>query len=130
MAGLVPAILHLEILLGSKLESAQTRRLVDQQITATFGVHGLAKSEALRVFATELVELDGIGVRFGAFGHDFHAEIMRERNDRAQDHRPRSARSGPHEGLIDLDRVEGEALQVSKRGMAGTEVVERQACAE
>src|SRR5262245_21637289 len=130
MAGLVPATFHLEILLGSNLEGAQARRLVDQQITGTFGVHGLAKSEALRVFAPELVELDRIGVRFSAFGYDFHAEIMRERDDRAQDHRPRSARRGPDERLIDLDRVEREALQVSKRGMAGPEVVEREACAE
>src|SRR5262245_44514191 len=109
-----PATFHLEILLGSNLESAQARRLVDQQIAGTFGVHGLAKSEALRVFATKLVEFDGIGVSFCAFGYAFHSEIMRERDDRAQDHRPRSARRGPHEGLIDLDRVEGEALQVSK----------------
>ena len=35
-----------------------------------------------------------------------------------------------HEGPVDLDRVEGEALQVGERGVAGAEIVERQAGAE
>jgi hypothetical protein len=50
---------------------------------------------------------------------------MRERDDRTQDHRPRAARGGAHEGLVDLDGVERKALQIGQRGMAGAEVVER-----
>ena len=37
---------------------------------------------------------------------------------------------GAHERLVDLDRVEREALQVGERRMAGAEIVEREADAE
>ena len=52
--------------------------------------HRLAEDEALRVFAAELIELDRIGVGLGAFGDDVHAEIVRQRDDRAQDDRARA----------------------------------------
>ena len=35
-----------------------------------------------------------------------------------------------HEGTIDLDRIEGEALQIGKRGIAGAEIVEAETGAE
>jgi putative transcriptional regulator len=54
------------------------------------GVHRLAEGKALRVFAAELIELDRIGIGLGALGDHVHAEIVRERDDRAQDHRPRA----------------------------------------
>src|SRR5262249_37745185 len=47
-----------------------------------------------------------------------------------QDHRPLALARRAHERLIDLDRVEGEPLQIAERGMAGAEVVERQPGAE
>ena len=40
------------------------------------------------------------------------------------------ARHLAHEGLVDLDRVEREALQVGEGGIARAEIVERQAGAE
>ena len=45
-------------------------------------------------------------------------------------HRRCPLRHLAHEGLVDLDRVEGEALQVGQRRIAGAEIVERQAGAE
>ena len=78
--------------------SARRRRwLVDQQIAGALGAHRLAEGEALRIFTPELVKLDGIGVRFGAFRHDFHPEIVCQRDDRPQDDRSRSARRRAHE---------------------------------
>src|SRR6266849_997740 len=94
------------------------------------GVDRFAEHVALRVFAAELVELDRIGIGFGALGDHIHAQIVGERDDRAQDHRPLALAGGAHEGLIDLERVEREALQVGERGMSGAEIVERQAGAE
>ena len=40
----------------------------------------MPEGEALRIFAAELVELDGVGFGLRAFGDDLHAEIMRERD--------------------------------------------------
>src|SRR5262249_41652988 len=82
--------------------------------------------EALREFAAQLEELDRIRVSLGAFRHNVHPEIVRQRDDGAQDHRPLALARGAHERLIDLDRVEREPLQIAERGMAGAEVVERQ----
>ena len=94
------------------------------------GRHRLAEGEALRIFAAELVELDRVGIGFRAFRHHFHAEIVRKRDNRAQDYRPRAARGRAHERLVDLDGVEREALQIGERRMAGAEIVERQTGAE
>ena len=51
-------------------------------------------------------------------------------NDRAQDHGPCAARGGAHERLVDLYCVEGKALQIGERGMAGAEIVKREPGAE
>ena len=56
---------------------------VDQQIAGALGAHRFAKGEALRIFTSELVKLDGIGICLGAFRHDFHAEIVCQRDNRA-----------------------------------------------
>src|SRR5438094_320000 len=42
------------------------------------------------------------------------AEIVGERDDRAEDHRAFALRGRAHEGLVDLDGVEREALQVGE----------------
>ena len=97
---------------------------------AASGGHRLAEDIALRIFAAELVELDRVRIRLGALRHHVHAEIVRERDDRAQDHRPRALVVGAHERLIDLDGVERKALKVGERRMAGAEIVERQPGAE
>src|SRR6516162_6936322 len=85
---------------------------------------------ALRILAAELRELDRVRIGFGALRHYFHAEIVRVRDDRAQDHGSRPLAVGAHERLVDLDGVEREALQVGERGVAATEIVERQARAK
>ena len=104
--------------------------LFRQQPHRRVGVHRFAEGKALRVFAAQLIELDRIRVRLGAFRHHVHAEVMRQRDDRFQDHRAGAAAGGAHERLVDLDGVERETLQVGQRGMAGAEIVEPRATEE
>ena len=87
-------------------------------------IHRFAEGEALGIFAAELIEFDRVGIGLGAFGHHIHAEVVGERDDRFQDHRPGAAVGGAHERLVDLDGVEREALQIGQRGMAGAEIVQ------
>ena len=84
----------------------------------------------MRVFAAQLIELDRVRIGLGAFGDHVHAEVVGERDDRFQDHRAGAAAGGADEGLVDLDGVERKALQIGQRGMAGAEIVQRQADAE
>jgi hypothetical protein len=67
-------------------------------------------------------------LRFGldAFGHQVQAQAARDRDDR-QDHRIVALLVVDllHEGLVDLDRVDREAVQVGQRRIAGAEVVDR-----
>src|SRR5262249_54698195 len=100
--------------------------LLSQETHRRVGVHRLAASKALPVFAAELVELDRIRIRLRAFCDDVHAEVVGERDDRLQDHRPVPAARGADEGLVDLQGVERETLQIGQRGMAGAEIVNRQ----
>src|SRR3972149_4972113 len=74
--------------------------------------------------------LADLGLVFGARTHPPQAESVGERDDRAQDQRPPAAIARAHQRLVDLEHVEGEALQIGERGMAGAEVVEREAGAK
>src|SRR6516165_3392658 len=93
-------------------------------------VHRLAEGKALRVFAAQLVELDRVRVGLGALGNDVHAEVVGESDDRFQDHWTRPALRGADKGLVDLQRIEREALQIGQRGVAGAEIVDREPDAE
>ncbi len=72
--------------------TAPFHRSVASMRAAASAVIGSPKMIALRVFAAHLIQLDGVGIGLGAFRDDFHAEIVGQRNDRAQDHRARAAR--------------------------------------
>src|SRR5581483_1502917 len=50
----------------------------------------------------------------------------RKRDNRSQDDRSCPPRRRAHERLVNLDRIEREALQVRERGMPGAEIVQRQ----
>src|SRR5262249_55882429 len=118
---------------ASQSYAASARRfqpLFRQEPHRSIRIHRFAEGKTLRVFAAQLVELDRIGVGLRAFGDHVHAEVVGERDDRLQDHRPRAAAGGADEGLVDLDGVEREALQIGERGMAGAEIIERQPGAE
>jgi len=47
-----------------------------------------------------------------------------------EDHRAGAAAGGAHKGLVDLDGVEREPLQIGQRRMAGAEIIQRQSGTE
>src|SRR5947209_18055441 len=52
-------------------------------------------------------------LRFHAFGHDLEFEAVREADDGERNHRVlRIARDVANEGMVDLERVDRETLQV------------------
>ena len=55
-----------------------------------------------------------------------HAKALTQRGDGTNDCYPaRVISRAPHEGLVDLDLVEGKAAQIGQRRVAGAEVVHR-----
>src|SRR5437016_1792562 len=65
-----------------------------------------------------------------AEGDDFHAEIVRERDERAQDDGTRPLAIRAYERVADLDGVERKPLQIGERGVTAAKVAERQAGAD
>src|SRR6266850_4136876 len=87
----------------------------------------LAEQKALQLVAAvgaqELALLD----RLDPFGDDFQPQTMAERDDALGDrHVVRIVGYVLDERAVDLDAVDREALQVSQRGVAGAEVVDRE----
>ncbi len=68
-----------------------------------------------------------LAVGFDALGDDCDVQAVAQRDDGMHDRRvTRLAGQFLHEGLVDLDLVEGQLLQVGKAGIAGAEIVERE----
>src|SRR6266851_3794732 len=83
----------------------------------------------------EIVSLQDVAVALGeesellfgldALGDDLEAEAMRHRDDRVRDREAaRIGRDLAHERDVDLEAVDGEALQVREVREAGAEVVD------
>ncbi len=69
--------------------------------------------------------------RLDALSRDLQPETMPHRRDRAHDGRVvRVVRQVAHERLIDLQAVQREALQVAEAGVAGAQIIDRQAYAQ
>ncbi len=118
------------VLLRAKIYRAVSRRSLINNSWAWSGAHRLPEGEALGEVAAELIELGGIRLGLCTFRDDIHAEIVTQCDDRSQYNRPRSLGIRPHKGPVDLDGVERKTLQVGQRGMAGAEVIKREAGAE
>jgi hypothetical protein len=72
-------------------------------------------------------ELELLG-SLDAFGGDLHAQAARHGEHRTRDrHVVLVMRQVAHEAVVELDGVHGEALEVAKRGVAGAEIVHREA---
>src|SRR5271166_6367567 len=87
--------------------SRRNRRGTDQ-LTGLGGANGMAEGEPLGIFAAELVKLDRVRFGLRPFRDDFHAEIMRQRHNGAQNDGSRARTVLANEGSIDLDGVERE----------------------
>jgi hypothetical protein len=95
------------------------------------GVHGFGEVETLAAGAAhgfEFFQLLGV---FDALGDDIHAEGAGEGEDGADDEAGFViVDDALDEGAVDFEGVEGEALEVVQRGVAGAEVVHVEADAE
>ena len=90
--------------------------------------HRLAVEEALAVLAADRAQQADVVLGLDPLDHHLLAELVGERHDRAQDHRAGAVlAAGMQERAVDLDGVEGELVEIGERGIAGAEVVERQA---
>src|ERR1051326_2739023 len=91
----------------------------------------LREEEALHHVAPVAAKEHGLFFHLDAFRDDFEAEGVGHGDDGGDD--GGAVRVGvdvADEGLVDLERVDREALEVGERRVAGAEVVERDADAE
>ena len=90
----------------------------------------LAEQKALTELTTQRNQFVGFALRLKPFGHDMHTQFVGQGDDGPQDDQSRGRSVLPHKGPVDLQRVEGIALQIGERGMAGAEIVQCQAGAQ
>ncbi len=103
--------------------SNQSVRLLDRQ--------RLRHEEALAEIAAELAQGRQVLLALDAFGDHRETEVVREIDGRADDHQIVVVVDHVnHEGLVDLELVQRQPLQVRERRIAGAEIVDRQADAE
>src|SRR5256885_1894299 len=88
-------------------------------------VHRAGDKESLDVRAPELLQVQKLLRGFHAFRDDFKAQSAAQ-CQRGLDNRgsPGVLVHGLYEAAIDLDQVEGKAVQVGKAGMAGAKVID------
>ena len=92
------------------------------------GRDGAAVEPALADVAAEPEEHVGDGLGFDAFGDGGEAEAVAEADDGGGDLSALTGvRHGADEAGVDLEFVEGQELEVAEAGVAGSEVVEREA---
>src|SRR5690606_18277594 len=90
------------------------------------GAQRCAIQEALKLVACILPQEGELLVRFDALGDDLQAQIVAERDDRANDRRiVRVSRDILHEGTIHLQPVDRKAFEIAQARIAGSEVVDR-----
>ena len=92
-------------------------------------VRGLrpGKEEALAEAASEGPHPCALRFGFDALGDDAGAEHVREHADHVRDlGRGRIPIDAADEAAVDLDAVERKGAEIAQRGIAGTEIVERE----
>ena len=88
----------------------------------------LREQETLAPLATHLHQVLALLAGLDAFGDDLHAEGVRQREHGPHDRGAAAVAAGvqrAHERAVDLERMQGEAVQVAQRGIAGAEIVQR-----
>src|ERR1700733_3333323 len=92
---------------------------------------GLGEQEALSGHAAERQQCRDLRLQLDAFGDRVEAERLAERDDRPRQLRAVfGARQAADEGAIDLEDVNRKTMQIRQRGIAGAEIVDREAHAE
>src|ERR1035441_4469176 len=93
-------------------------------------LHRVREVEALAQLAAEIAQTGELLVEFDALGYDLERERAAERHDGAGEIRRLAGGLGPQEGAVHLDDVDREAAEIAERGVAGAEVVHRDANTE
>ena len=95
------------------------------------GRSGAAEQVALVGVAAALGEQGALGFGLHAFGDHLQAHGVRQRDDGAGDGGVVGVHQHvAHEGVVDLQFGQRQALEIGERGVAGAEVVEREAHAQ
>src|SRR5690606_23466203 len=102
------------------------------QLEGIAGLHRAAEVVALDLVASERADQLDFLERLRALGGGGHLEALRHRHHGADDRQALAAalRRALHEAAVDLDGRELQRPQVTERGVAGAEVVERYRAAE
>src|SRR6266705_761295 len=97
-----------------------------QHLLALLGCRRNREVIALDLVAAVRGEQLELLLRFHALGHDLEFEAVREADDRERDHRVlRVGGDVANEGVVDLERVDRETLQVREARVARAEIVHR-----
>src|SRR5438552_4393497 len=97
-----------------------------QHLLALLGCRRNREVIALDLVAAVRGEQLELLLRFHALGHDLEFEAVREADDRERDHRVlRVGGDVANEGVVDLERVDRETLQVREARIARAEIVHR-----
>src|SRR4051794_41585259 len=105
-------------------ESIEHVARCDEPVRGLLGER-LGEKITLRVFTSERRQLPQLTHGLHALGHDFDAEVVRERHDRLYELTVFVARiKRRHERAIDLQRVDRKRDEIRKRRVAGAEVVD------
>src|SRR5581483_10819840 len=88
--------------------------------------HRLREEEALAELATEILQRLDLALVLDALGDDLEAEALADGDDRGGE--AGSALSvGPEERAVHLEDVDRQPAEIAERGVAGAEVVHRDA---
>ena len=102
-----------------------------QQLEQLAGRQRLREQIALHLIATVAAQQLELTARLDPFGDHLESQAFRQRDDCLRDRSVvRIGGDVLNEGLVDLERLDREALEVKQRRIAGAEVVDRQTDAE
>jgi hypothetical protein len=88
-------------------------------------INGSAEEIPLGLAAVQLLELLQLGRSLHALGDHIDPQLLRHRNNRVNDPDGRSTRAeGAHERAVDLESGDGESVEITQRGVPGTEVID------
>src|SRR3954462_8151723 len=102
-----------------------------QQNRAIGGGQRLREEKSLCLIALVRAQKRKLLDRFHTFCDHFEVQAVRHGDDSASDRGVvRIYRDVPHEGPVDLERVDRETLQVTQTRIAGTEIIDGHAYAK
>ena len=113
--------------LGRNADGRPGARGALQRRLGTVGVERPAEEPALRILAAERQQHIALLLGFDPLGHRVQADFPGQADHALQQRRGHARRDRAGEAAIDLELVERETAEIAERGIAGAEIVHRQA---